>query len=194
MTSTTSDPSFASRDVTTRRARGAALIAGAVLIVALVESELVPRYWFPVLAGLTYLVAAAVSRSRGALWGPGFVITSVGLGVSLWLRDGRSGDSFQFLALAVMALGLGGVLAALFGQLRGLSISAMSVALPALLFGAFALLEQEMVEPFAGQTWAYAVLLAGWGPSSCDPPGGTDRRAVIRRPSPGYPVADEPVP
>lgn len=83
--------------------------------------------------------------------------------MSLWLRDGRSVDSFQFLALAVMALGLGGVLAALFGQLRGLSISAMSVALPALLFGAFALLEQQMVEPFAGQTWAYAVLLAVWG-------------------------------
>jgi len=134
-----------------------------VLIVASVESGVVPRYWFPMLAGLTYLLAAVVSRSRGTLWGPGFVITSVGLGAALWLRDGRSVDSFQFLALAVMALGLGGVLAALFGQLRGLSISAMSVALPALLFGAFALLEQQMVEPFAGQTWAYAVLLALWG-------------------------------
>lgn len=32
-----------------------------------------------------------------------------------------------------------------------------------LLFGGFALLEQQMVSPFAGQTWAYAALLAVWG-------------------------------
>lgn len=69
MTSTTADTSPG--DVTTRRARGAALIAGAVLIVASVESGVVPRYWFPVLAGLTYLVAAAVSRSRGRSGVPG---------------------------------------------------------------------------------------------------------------------------
>ncbi len=72
-------------------------------------------------------------------------------------------DSFQFLALAVMALGLGGVLAALLTQLEGFSISAMSIAMPVLLFGVFALLEQQMVSPFAGQSWAYAVLLAVWG-------------------------------
>ncbi len=39
----------------------------------------------------------------------------------------------------------------------------MSVALPILLFGVFALLEQQMVEPFAGQTWVYVALLAAWG-------------------------------
>lgn len=62
-----------------------------------------------------------------------------------------------------MALGLGGVLAALLAQVRGFSISAMGVAMPVLLFGAFALLEQQMVQPFAGQTWVYAALLAVWG-------------------------------
>ena len=72
-------------------------------------------------------------------------------------------DSFQFLALSVMALGLGGVLAALLAQTRGLSISAMSIALPVLLFGVFALLEQQAVAPFAGQSWVYAALLALWG-------------------------------
>lgn len=156
-----------------RRARGIALIIGAVVIVALVETEVIPFYWFPTLTGLTYLAAAAAGRSRGTLWGPGFVITSVGLAAALWLRDGRMPDSFQFLALAVMALGLGGVLAGLLASSRGFSISAMSVAMPVLLFGGFALLEQQMVAPFAGQTWVYAALLAVWGayelrPSSSD--------------------------
>ncbi|HVM28047.1 MAG TPA: hypothetical protein VM433_10305 [Mycobacteriales bacterium] len=157
------DSSLAHDDTSARRARGIALIAGAVLIVVLIETGTIPFYWFPTLTGLTYLAAAAAGRSRGTLWGPGFVITSVGLAAAFWLRDGRMPDSFQFLALAVMALGLGGVLAALLTSLRGFSISAMSVALPVLLFGGFALLEQQAIQPFAGQTWVYAALLAGWG-------------------------------
>ena len=160
---TTADGSLSDDDVNARRARGIALIVGAILIVALIETELIPFYWFPTLTGLTYLAAAAAGRSRGTLWGPGFVITTVGLAAALWLRDGRAPDSVQFLALAVMALGLGGVLAALLTQLKGFSISAMSVAMPVLLFGVFALLEQQMISPFAGQTWIYAALLAVWG-------------------------------
>jgi hypothetical protein len=159
----TADTAFADDDVNARRARGIALIVGALLIVALIETGTIPFYWFPTLTGLTYLAAAAAGRSRGTLWGPGFVVTGVGLAAALWLRDGRTPDSFQFLALAVMALGLGGVLAALLTQVRGFSISAMSVAMPVLLFGVFALLEQQMVSPFAGQTWVYAALLAVWG-------------------------------
>jgi hypothetical protein len=156
--------SRADDDTSARRARGAALIAGAVLIVALIETGTIPFYWFPALTGLTYLAAAAAAgRSRGTLWGPGFVITSVGLAAAFWLRDGRVPDDFQFLALAVMALGLGGVLAGLLAQARGFSISPMSVAMPVLLFGGFALLEQQAVEPFAGQTWVYAALLVVWG-------------------------------
>ena len=155
--------SHAADDTSARRARGISLIAGAVLIVTLIETETIAFYWFPALTGLTYLAAAAAGRSRGTLWGPGFVITSVGIAAALWLRDGRMPDSFQFLALAVMALGLGGVLAGLLTQVRGFSISVMSVAMPVLLFGVFALLEQQMVKPFAGQTWVYAALLAVWG-------------------------------
>lgn len=167
----TADGSLHDDDTNARRARGIALIVGALLIVALVETETIPFYWFPTLTGLTYLAAAAAGRSRGTLWGPGFVITSVGLGAALWLRDGRMPDSFQFLALAVMALGLGGVLAALLAQVRGFSISAMSIAMPVLLFGVFALLEQQMVSPFAGQTWVYVALLVAWGAYELRPAG-----------------------
>lgn len=145
-----------------RRARGITLIAGAGVLVALFETGTIPFYWFPVLTGLTYLAAAAASRSRGTLWAPGCIITSVGLALALWLRDGRLPD-LQLLGLTGMALGLGGVLAALLGQLRGFSISAMSVALSVLLFGAVVLLEQQGVRPFAGEAWFYAALLAAWG-------------------------------
>jgi len=161
--STPTDSHAQSDSTSARRARGIALIVGAVLIVALVESGALAYYWFPTLTGLTYLAAAAAGRSRDTLWGPGLVITTVGLAAALWLGDGRTGDSFQFLALTVMALGLGGVLAGLLASVRGFSISAMSVAMPVLLFGAFALLEQQAVSPFAGQTWVYAALLAVWG-------------------------------
>jgi len=176
MTSATSrtanaDSSVAADDTSARRARGLALIIGAVVIVALIETGTIAFYWFPVLTGLTYLAAAAAGRSRGTLWAPGFVVTSVGLAAALWLRDGRMPDSFQFLALAVMALGLGGVLAALLAQLRGFSVSAMSVSLSVLLFGVFALLEQQAVKPFAGQTWVYAALLAAWGAYELRPAG-----------------------
>jgi len=159
----TSTASMATDDTGARRARGVALIVGALVIVGLVETGVLPFYWFPALTGLTYLAAAAAGRSRGTLWGPGLVITTVGLAAALWLGDDRMPDSFQFLALAVMALGLGGVLAGLLAQVSGFSISAMSVAMPVLLFGAFALLEQQAVKPFAGQTWVYAALLIAWG-------------------------------
>jgi hypothetical protein len=55
------------------------------------------------------------------------------------------------------------VLAALLVELCGWSITAMSIAMPVLLFGAFALLDQQAVEPVAGQTWVYVALLAAWG-------------------------------
>ncbi len=146
-----------------RRLRGVWLITGSVLIGVLIEGHVLAFYWFPALAGLTYLTAAAVSRSRGTLWAPGFIVLSVGLAVALWLGSGRPADSFEFLALAVMSLGLGGVLAAGIGQVRGWAITPMSVALSVLLFGAFALLEHQGIKPFAGHAWLYIALLGLWG-------------------------------
>ena len=150
-------------NATARRLRGAVLLVGAAAIAGLVEGGLLDYYTFPLLLGLVYLAAAAISRSRGTLWGPGLVTSIVGLAIALWFGAGRGGDSFQLLALTVMALGLGGVLAAVLGQLRGLVITPMSVALPVLLFGAFSLLEQQRVEPVTGSTWVYVALLALWG-------------------------------
>ena len=54
-----------------RRLRGLCLIVGAALIGVLIEVGVLGFAWFPALTGLTYLAAAAVSRSRGTLWGAG---------------------------------------------------------------------------------------------------------------------------
>ncbi len=163
MSNSTTAPPAEMNDVRARRLRGAVLLVGALAIAGLVEGGILDYFTFPLLLGLVYLAAAAVSRSHGTLWGPGLVTTVVGLAIALWYGAGRGGDSFQLLALTVMALGLGGVLAALLGQLRGLVITPMSIALPVLLFGAFSLLEQQRVEPVTGSTWVYVALLALWG-------------------------------
>ena len=68
-----------------------------------------------------------------------------------------------------MALGLGGVLAALVGRTLAFTVSAMSVSLAVLLFGVFALLEQQAVKPVAGHSWPYVVLLIAWGLSELRP-------------------------
>ncbi|MDQ3611534.1 MAG: hypothetical protein M4D85_08050 [Actinomycetota bacterium] len=163
MSTSTTDPPAETDDGRARRLRGAVLLLGAAAIAGLVEGGILDYYTFPLLLGLVYLAAAAISRSHRTLWGPGLVTTAVGLAVALWFGAGRGGDSFQLLALTVMALGLGGVLAAALGKLRGLVITPMSIALPVLLFGAFSLLEQQRVEPVTGSTWVYVALLALWG-------------------------------
>lgn len=148
---------------TNLRLRGIALIVGAVLIAILIKGDILKFYWFPVLTGLTYLAAAGVSGSRSTLWAPGLIVTSFGLGAALWLRDGRAPDSFQLLALGVLAIGLGAVIAGLMNEYAGYAISTMSVALSVLLLGAFLLLEQQAVSPIAGKPDVYILLLAVWG-------------------------------
>lgn len=150
-------------DPGSRRLRGLALVAGAVVIAVLLEGHVLHYYWLPALTGLTYLAAAAVGRSRGTLWVPGFVILSAGLAVALWYRGGRPVDSFELLALTIMSLGAGAVLVSGLAELRGWVVTPMSVALSVLLFGAFLLLEQQGIDPVAGHAWVYVVLLGLWG-------------------------------
>ncbi|MEO6205536.1 MAG: hypothetical protein ABIO67_09165 [Mycobacteriales bacterium] len=164
MSSTTAQHAdTATAPATKLRLRGIALIVGAVLIAVLIKGDVLKFYWFPVLTGLTYLVAAGVSGSRSTLWAPGLVVTSFGLGAAMWLRDGRPADSFQLLALGVLAIGLGTVLAGLLNEYAGFAISTMSVGLSVLLLGVFLLLEQQAVSPVAGKPDVYIALLAIWG-------------------------------
>ena len=172
MTATTASPeapsgAHAGDDVRARRARGGVLLVGALalylLFASLGDAPVLARYWFPVTTGVIYLVAAAAGRSRGSLWAPAIMLTVTGLSVALWLRDGNGPDSFQFLALALLSLGLGGVIASLLGQYAHFVVSAMSVSLVVLLLGAFFLAEQQGIAPFAGEIWPFAALLGIWG-------------------------------
>ncbi|HVM28010.1 MAG TPA: hypothetical protein VM433_10115 [Mycobacteriales bacterium] len=143
-------------------AEGAALLAGAALTVVLVDLGPVGYHWLPLLLGGTYLAAAAAGGSRGRLWAPGLVLAGVGATIGLWFEAGRGGDDYRLLPLVVLGLGLGAVLAALLAE-RGFAIAPMGVALPVVLFGGFALLDQAAPGPLGGRTWPYAALVAAWG-------------------------------
>lgn len=143
-------------------ARGAVLLAGAIILLLLVEGRSVRFYWVPLLLGVTYLLAAAAGRSAGPLWAPGWVLSAVGLTEALWFRAGRPADSFELAQLTLLAAGTGAVLAVAMTAL-GVRVTAMSLALAVLLTGAFNLAEAKAVPHLAGNTWLYAALLAAVG-------------------------------
>lgn len=142
--------------------RGAVLLAGAAGLLLLVEPGGLPFYGVPLVLGLTYLAAAAASRSRGSLWAPGWVLSCVGLTEALWFHSGRAADSFELAQLTLLAAGTGALLAVALRPL-GVHVTAMSLAMAVLLTGAFNLAEARAVPGVAGNTWLYAGLLAAWG-------------------------------
>ena len=150
-------------DVTARRLRGGVLVVGAVLIAVAVDRGVVGRYWFPALTGLVYLLGAAVSRSRTTLWVPGIMLTVVGTTLGLWIGDGRSVNSYQLLALSLLALGVAGVLLSVLADRGVLVVTPMSLSLVALLLGAFELVDQQGYDLPLGRTTTYMALLALWG-------------------------------
>lgn len=145
-----------------RRIRALVILAGAALLLLLVKGAGVRFYWVPVVLGLTYLAAAAAGRSRGPLWGPGWVLTVVGLAEAAWFHAGRPAASFEFAEITLLAAGTGAVLAVAMSVLR-VHVSAMSVAMAVLLTGAFNLAEAKGVHGISGNVWFYAALLAAWG-------------------------------
>jgi len=159
----------------TAAARGAVLLAGAAVLLLLVEGRGVRFFWVPLLIGVTYLLAAAAGRSTGPLWAPGWVLGVVGLTEALWFRAGRPADSFEFAQLTLLAAGTGALLAVAMTAI-GVRVSAMSLALAVLLTGAFNLAEAKAVPYVAGNTWLYAALLVGWGLYELD----VARRATLR--------------
>lgn len=158
----TDQPADAARRRTAGLVRGAVLLAGAVLLLGLVRGAGLRFYWVPLALGLTYLLAAAASRSRATLWGPGWVLAAVGLTEGLWFNAHRSADSFEFAELTLLAAGTGTVLAAGM-RAFGVLVSTMSLALAVLLTGAFNLAEAKAVPHVSGNIWLYTGLLALWG-------------------------------
>ncbi|MBW3613696.1 MAG: hypothetical protein KY439_00075 [Actinobacteria bacterium] len=116
--------------------KGIGLISGGLMMILLIKTGLVAFYWVTFIIGLTYLAAAVLSRSRGSLWAPGLMLTVAGGIIALWIDAGRSPADIDFLALTILALGTGAVVAACMNRV-GYYISAMSVALTLVAFGAF---------------------------------------------------------
>jgi hypothetical protein len=62
------------------RRRGLVLLAGAAVIVLLVQPVgALPYYWNPLIVGLAFVAAAAATGPRSPLWGAGLVVSAWGV-------------------------------------------------------------------------------------------------------------------
>ncbi|MEJ7764128.1 MAG: hypothetical protein WKF86_01405 [Acidimicrobiales bacterium] len=156
VSSTAPDHISVETSLAARRKRAAALIAGGITMIVLVETGVLAFYWVSLMVGLTYLAAAAVGKSRGSLWAPGLMLSAAGLAIALWLRDGRLPQSLEFLGLIITALGVGAV-AASFLTRAGYAITPMSVATTVLAFGGFLLAAQRGI--FTRNIFVYGGLI-----------------------------------
>ena len=113
------------------RRRGIALVVGGVLLVLLVRPiGPLAVFWIPLLVGLAFVLAAALTGPRSPLWGPGLVVSAYGTAEVVKLYTDVSGAG----AWTTVAIGLGGLLAAYLGS-RGWAMSAASVASPVVFLG-----------------------------------------------------------
>ena len=143
--------------MTARRRRGAVLLLGAVAVVLLVGDERPLDFlWLPLVTGLVYLAAAAAGGRDGALWGPGLVVTGLGIGAVLTVDGPLGGELFSPVVLT--AVGAGAVLAMLVPRVSG-----MSVAAAVLLSGVFFLLSERGPTEVFRSPLVYGALLALWG-------------------------------
>lgn len=123
-----SDDSMSPGDM---RRRGLVLLAGAAVIALLVKPiGPLDYYVAPLLVGLAFVAAAAVTGPRSPLWGAGLVVSAWGTAkvIENNVEVGWAGGMTMF------ALGLGALLAAYLAS-RGWAVSAASVAWPVVFIG-----------------------------------------------------------
>ena len=158
MTTTTAAPTRAGLSTSgpsARRRSGAVLLAGALLVSFVVAPGGTAKlYWMPIILGVSYLSAAAVGGKGSPHWAVGLILSSWGLAVLLLLRGTWTTD---FAGTAVMAIGVGLVLAALLPRV-GIAVSPALLALPVLLIGVFEFLQAESSDVFS-KGWLYGVIL-----------------------------------
>jgi len=117
--------------VTALRRRGLALIAGGIVLLLLVRPIGPLAYpWIPLLVGLAFVAAAALTGPRSPLWGPGLVVSAYGTAEVVDHVTEVPGAG----AWTTVAIGLGGLLAAFLGG-RGWAMSPASVASPVVFIG-----------------------------------------------------------
>ena len=132
--SVSGDEATSVEDATSRgstRRRGIALVVGGVALLLLVRPVgPLPVSWIPLLVGLAFVLAAALTGPRSPLWGPGLVVSAYGTAEVVDLYTDVAGAG----AWTTVAIGLGGLLAAYLGS-RGWAMSAASVASPVVFIG-----------------------------------------------------------
>jgi len=107
----------------------------------------------PVIAGLTYVSAAALSGRGGALWAPGIII-------GFWGLAPMTTNYFEeFPGMFYLTLGTGLLIVAVLGD--RLQISRMSMALPVLFIGGGMFLA-SFIGADRYLTTVVAVLLGAW--------------------------------
>lgn len=143
-----------------RRARGVALIVGAVAAYLLTERGPLDFTWVPLLLGASYLLAALTGGERGPLWSPALVLLAFGVGDLLYL-GGHLPRGLDEGAVYIVALGIGVLLCAV-AERGGFAVSLVGAGAAVLLAGGFFLLQRR----FHGlweESATYAGLLALWG-------------------------------
>ena len=123
-----SEDSMSSGDM---RRRGLVLLAAAVVIAVLVKPIGPLDYYFaPLLVGLGFVAAAAVTGPRSPLWGAGLVVTAWGTAKVIQ----NNVDVEWAGGMTLLAIGLGGLIAAYLAS-RGWAVSVASVAWPVVFIG-----------------------------------------------------------
>ena len=113
------------------RRRGLVLLAGAVAMVLLAKPVgPLDYYWLPLLVGLTFVAAAAVTGPRSPLWGAGLVVSAWGTAKVIE----NNVDVTWNGGMTTLAIGLGGLIAAYLAS-RGWAVSPASVAWPIVFIG-----------------------------------------------------------
>lgn len=139
------------------RRRGLVLLLGAAVIVVLVQPiGPLDYYWNPLLVGLAFTAAAALTGRRSPLWGAGLVVAFWGLSQAIAVPLSLSwGGPFS-----TVMIGVGGLVAAWLAR-RGFAVSPAGVAAPVLFIG----LGQYLHRTFPGAeiTVYTAGLALGWG-------------------------------
>lgn len=143
--------------LSSRAKRAVPLMVGGLLILVLLQpvGSLPLRGWVPVLTGLSYIVAGLLSGKRGALLGPGVVLTAWGL-APMTVQYAET----DFAGMFYLCLGAGLLIAALLAQRGWYRITPMSLALPVLFIGGTMYVSSLVND---GLTSVLAALLIGWG-------------------------------
>ncbi len=147
-----------------RLRQGLALLAGAVVLMVLVDPRASRFYLTPLGLGLAYLAAAALGGRRGGYWPTALVLTGWGLAV-VFVREAR--PELDTAGLYLLGAGLGAVGAAVLAR-RGFSADPLGAAATVAAAGLVLALSPRADALVETRTFAVALGLVGlanvaWG-------------------------------